>query len=206
MTMPQSVPHSVKEAIESRRSVRKFASQAVPEADLRELIRQASLAPTANNVQTARFVVITAPELKNKLQAVSYNQAQVGQAPAVIVIYSDMEDTLQTAEETVHPAMGEEQVRSRAARLREQFAGQDVAQRGQWGLAQANITFGFLLLAMRGMGYDGVPMLGFEPDKVRALLNLPEHAQMVGLLPLGIRAEEGFPHHRHSVDRIAKFL
>lgn len=206
MTTTRAIPASVTEAIESRRSIRKFVQEPMPQADLRELIRLASLAPSANNVQPARFVVITDPALKAKLQEVSYNQSQITSAPAVIVIYSDMEDFLGNVEETVHPNMGEEQIKTRAAGLRAQFEGQDVAQRGQWGLAQANIAFGFLMLAVRGMGYDSVPMLGFQPDKVRELLGLPEHAQIAGLLPVGIRAEDGYPHHRHSVERIAKFM
>ena len=85
------------------------------------------------------------------------------------------------------------------------FGAQEEAQRGQWGLAQANIAFGFLMIAARGLGYDTVPMLGFDPAKVREILGLPAHVQFAGLLPVGKRAEEGFPHHRHSVDRIAKF-
>ena len=85
------------------------------------------------------------------------------------------------------------------------FGGQDVAQRGQWGLSQANIAFGFLMLAARSLGYDTVPMLGFDPEKVRALLGLPAHVQFAGLLPIGKRAEEGHPHHRYSLERLTTF-
>ena len=202
---PASVAQSITEAIETRRSIRKFVQEPMNQNDLREILRLASLAPSANNVQPTRFAVIQNKELQARLQEAAYNQGQVTSAPAVIVVYSDMEDFLQSAEETVHPNMGEEQVKTRAADLRGNFEGQDVTQRGQWGLTQANIAFGFLMLAARGLGYDTVPMLGFQPDKVRELLGLPEHVEFAGLLPIGKRAEEGFPHHRHSVERITKF-
>lgn len=202
---PASVAQSITEAIETRRSIRKFVQEPMNQNDLREILRLASLAPSANNVQPTRFAVIQNPELQQKLQAVSYNQSQITDAPAVIVVYSDMEDFLSNVEETVHPGMGEDQIKARAEGLRGQFQNQDVAQRGQWGVAQANIAFGFLMLAARGLGYDTVPMLGFQPDKVRELLGLPEHVEFAGLLPIGKRAEEGFPHHRHSVERITKF-
>jgi nitroreductase len=197
---------SVIDAIQSRVSIRKFVQEPMNQDDLREILELASLAPTANNVQPARFIVIQNPELQKKLQAVSYNQSQVTNAPAVIVVYSDFEDVLENAEQNFPASMGEEQIKARAASLRQNYAGQDVAQRGHWGLTQANITFGFLMLAARGKGYDTVPMLGFEPQKVKELLGLPDHVQFAGLLPIGKRAEEGFPHHRHNVDRIAKFL
>ncbi|EYB68794.1 NADH dehydrogenase [Deinococcus phoenicis] len=205
MTATLTRPLTVTEAIQTRRSVRKFVPEPMNQEDLREILRLASLAPTANNVQPTRFAVIQNPELQAKLQEAAYGQAQVTSAPAVIVVYSDMEDVLARAEETVHPGMGEEQIKTRAEGLRQNFVQQDVAQRGQWGLTQANIAFGFLMVAARGLGYDTVPMLGFDPEKVRELLGLPAHVQFAGMLPIGKRAEEGFPHHRHSVERIATF-
>ncbi|RJF71401.1 nitroreductase family protein [Deinococcus cavernae] len=205
MTLTATKPLSMTEAIETRRSIRKFVQEPMNQDDLQDILRLASLAPTANNVQPTRFAVIQNKELQARLQEAAYNQSQVTSAPAVIVVYSDMEDFLQTAEETVHPGMGEEQIKTRAAGLRSNFEGQDVAQRGQWGLTQANIAFGFLMLAARGKGYDSVPMLGFDPEKVKELLGLPQHVQFAGMLPIGHRAEEGFPHHRHNVERISTF-
>ena len=61
------------------------------------------------------------------------------------------------------------------------------------------------MLAARGKGYDTVPVLGFNPEKVKEILGLPQHVQFAGMLPIGKRAEEGFPHHRHNVERITKF-
>ncbi len=205
MTATLARPASVKEAIETRRSIRKFVQEPLDQADLREIIRLATLAPSAWNAQTWRFAVVQTPELKEQLQAAAYGQPQVTNAPAVIVVYSDMENTLDTVEETAHPGMGESGRQGQRKTFEGAFGSQDTAQRGAWGLAQANIAFGFLMVAARGLGYDTVPMLGFEPDKVKALLNLPEHVQFAGLLPIGKRAEDGFPHHRHSVERIAQF-
>ena len=205
MTATMTKPASLKEAIETRRSIRKFVQEPLDQGDLQEIIRLATLAPSANNVQTWRVAVIQNPELQEKLQAASYNQAQVTSAPAVLVVYSDMEDALNTIEQTLPASMSEDERKVRAEGFRKNFAGQDVAQRGAWGLAQANIAFGYLMLAARSLGYDTVPMLGFQPDEVKALLGLPEHVQFVGLLPIGKRAEDGFPHHRHSVERVTTF-
>ncbi|AZI42384.1 nitroreductase family protein [Deinococcus psychrotolerans] len=206
MTQPASIKAStLKEAIETRRSIRKFVQEPMDQGDLHEIIRLATLAPSAWNVQTWRFAVVQTPELKEQLQAAAYGQPQVTNAPAVIVVYSDMENTMNTAEETAHPGMGEEGRAGQRKTLDGAFGSQDTAQRGQWGLSQANIAFGFLMLAARSLGYDTVPMLGFQPDKVKELLGLPEHVQFAGLLPIGKRAEDGFPHHRHSVERVAKF-
>ena len=196
---------TVTEAIESRRSIRQFVQEPMNGDDLREILRLASLAPSAWNAQTWRFAVVQSPEVKAQLREAAYGQAQVTSAPAVVIVYSDMEDTLQTVEDTAHPGMGDEGRAKQRATFDGAFGAQDAAQRGQWGLTQANIAFAFLMLAARGMGYDTVPMLGFDAARVRQILNLPEHVQFAGMLPLGKRAEEGHPHHRHSLERIAKF-
>lgn len=202
---PTTETLSVAEAIETRRSIRKYVQEPMNQDDLREILRLASLAPSAWNAQTWRFAVVQSPEIKEQLKAAAYGQGQITSAPAVIVVYSDMEDTLATVEETAHPGMGEEGRTGQRNTFNGAFGQQDVAQRGQWGLTQANIAFGFLMLAARGKGYDTVPMLGFNPQAVKELLGLPEHVQFAGLLPIGKRAEEGFPHHRHTVERVTKF-
>ena len=205
MTATLTRPLTVTEAIESRRSIRRFVPEPMNQDDLREMLRLASLAPSAWNAQTWRFAVVQDPQLKEQLREAAYGQAQVTSAPAVIVVYSDMEDTLATVEDTAHPGMGEAGRSGQRQTFDRVFGPQDVAQRGQWGLSQANIAFGFLMLAARGLGYDTVPMLGFDPQRVREILGLPEHVQFAGMLPVGKRAEDGFPHHRHPVERIAKF-
>ncbi|WP_119674979.1 nitroreductase family protein [Deinococcus sp. RM] len=195
----------IKEAIETRRSIRKYVQEPINQDDLHEILRLASLAPSAWNAQTWRFAVVQDAAIKQQLQDAAYGQGQITNAPAVIVVYSDMEDTLATVEETAHPGMGEAGRTGQRNTFDGVFGAQPVAQRGQWGLSQANIAFGFLMLAARGLGYDTVPMLGFDPAKVKEILGLPEHVQFAGLLPVGKRAEDGFPHHRHSVERITKF-
>ncbi|ULH16162.1 nitroreductase family protein [Deinococcus sp. KNUC1210] len=205
MTATTTKALTVQEAIETRRSIRKFVQEPMDQNDLREILELAGLAPSAWNAQTWRFAVVQTPEVKAKLQEAAYGQPQIGNAPAVIVVYSDMEDTLANVEETAHPGMGDAGRTGQRTTFDNAFGAQPVAQRGAWGLTQANIAFGFLMLAARGKGYDTVPMLGFQPDKVRELLGLPEHVQFAGLLPIGKRAEEGFPHHRHNIDRVTKF-
>ena len=205
MTQTLSQPLTVPDAVTSRRSIRKFVQEPLDQNDLREIIRLASLAPSAWNVQPWRFAVVQDPALKERLREVAYGQAQVTNAPAVIAVYSDMEDVLTNAEETAHPGLGSEGRAAQRKTLEDVFGAQTALERGQYGLRQAYIAFGFLLVAARGLGYDTSPMLGFDAARVRELLGLPEHVQFAGLVALGLRAEEGFAHHRHEVDRVATF-
>src|SRR5690349_2104694 len=84
------LPLSVPAAIEARRSVRKYKPLPIPDEDLERILALTGLAPSAFNVQPWRFVVVRDPAVKAQLQQAAYNQPQVGAAPAVIVLYSDM--------------------------------------------------------------------------------------------------------------------
>ena len=65
---PDTGTLSVKDAIETRRSIRSFEQEPLNQDDLREILRLTGLAPSANNVQTWRFAVVQNKELQAKLQ------------------------------------------------------------------------------------------------------------------------------------------
>ena len=193
------------EAADSRRSIRQYDSARIPEADLRELLRLAGRAPSAYNAQPWRFVVVQDPELKSKLSAAAYGQQQIMGAPATIVMYSDMRDALERMPESMHPDMPQGQRDAGVESFRATFTNQSAAERESWGVGQSNIALGYLLLLAESKGYATSPMLGFEPEKVKALLGLPAHVRLPALVSIGFPAEEGFRPHRLPIDTLVDF-
>ncbi len=193
---------SVKEAAETRRSIRKFKQEPLSKELLKEILEVSLKAPSSNNLQPWRIVVVEDPALKEKLQEASFNQSQVTSAPAVIVVYSDLKDTLEKAEDIFHPNFPEEQRITRAQGARKGWEGRSDKERETWGAGQSYILLGYLMLAAKAYGLDTSPMLGFNPAKVKELLGLPEYSEVAALLPIGVADEEGFPHHRYSVERV----
>ena len=197
---------TVTAAAEARRSIRKYEPTPIPRAHLDEILRVTGLAPSPWNLQPWRFVIVEDAATKAKLQEAAYGQGQVGAAPAVIVMYSDMTDAIDTVEETIHPGMRGPQGDKAAADIRATFAGFSDTDRAAWGNAESNIALGYLLLTAQAHGYSTSPMLGFMPDKVKEILDLPADARIPAIVAIGVGAEEGFPHHRHTVERIARFV
>lgn len=196
---------SVREAIESRHSIRKYEDEPVAQEDLEEILRLTSLAPSAWNVQPWRFVVVKDGGLRKKLQEAAYGQTQVTAAPVVIVVTSDMEDVMDTTEEIPHPGMGLDARNRLIKTIHDTFGPQSVEERGLWGLTQTNIALGFLMIAAQSLGYATCPMLGFDQGKVREILGIKEHVKFAGMVTLGVPAEKGYSHHRHKLDRIVKY-
>ena len=57
----------LKEAIEKRSSIRNFSDEKVDMNDIREMIRLAGLAPSVNNFQPWKYIVITNKQLMEKM-------------------------------------------------------------------------------------------------------------------------------------------
>lgn len=74
------------EAIKKRRSVRDFEKTDVPMEDLEKIVDAGRLAPSGSNIQPREFVIITDPDLINKLSKI---QDTVGETSALIGVISD---------------------------------------------------------------------------------------------------------------------
>ena len=72
------------EAIRERRSVRAWADRDVEEEKLEQVLNAARLAPSANNRQEWKFVVVRDPELRRQIAEAANGQWFVGEAPVVI--------------------------------------------------------------------------------------------------------------------------
>jgi nitroreductase len=81
----------VLEAIRTRRSIRKYRPELVPEEKLEMILEAARLAPSAGNRQPWRFVVVQNVDRKKALAEVANNQAFLKDAAAIIVAVGDPE-------------------------------------------------------------------------------------------------------------------
>jgi nitroreductase len=197
---------TVREAAERRRAIRAYEPGPLPRADIEAILRVAGLAPSAFNLQPWRFVVVEREDLKARLSEAAGQQRQTVSAPAIIVLYTDTADAVATADAVVHPGNSPERRTRARSSIDRQFSATSDDEREAWGAAQGYIALGFLLLAAESFGYQTSPMLGFDAEKVKAALVLPTHVRVPALIAIGHGAEEGLPHHRHPLERIARFI
>lgn len=72
------------EAIKTRKSVRSYENRAVTDEVLTRILNAARLAPSANNFQEWRFVVVRDAKTRRKIAAAACRQTFVGEAPVVL--------------------------------------------------------------------------------------------------------------------------
>ena len=79
---------NVFEAIKTRRSVRKYKPEPIPEEHLMSILEAARLAPSAGNRQPWRFILVRDPETKRKLAEIANEQLWIADAGAIVVALS----------------------------------------------------------------------------------------------------------------------
>ncbi|MHA1926644.1 MAG: nitroreductase family protein, partial [Candidatus Thorarchaeota archaeon] len=72
--------------IEERRSIRKYRKFQVPDNDIARIFRAAQLAPSTNNSQPWRFIVVRTSEMKKILAEAAGGQQFIAEANAVVVV------------------------------------------------------------------------------------------------------------------------
>ncbi len=91
------------EAILTRKSVRAFTNRDVPEDVLKRVLEGARHAPSANNFQEWRFVVVRDPENREKLSQIACRQRFVATAPVVLACCAEGTDRIMTCGQPSYP-------------------------------------------------------------------------------------------------------
>jgi len=84
----------VMQAIKERRSVRAYWEEEIEPGKLARVLEAARLAPSANNRQEWKFIVVRDLQSRKKLAIAACNQTFVGQAPVVIVACATESESL----------------------------------------------------------------------------------------------------------------
>ncbi len=169
------------EIFRTRRSVRKFRTDPVPDSDLRRMIDAARTAPTSGNQQPWKFLVIR-------------DRTKIDQMKAACV-----RAALERSDR------GSDQATSRADRersIRQGFEGYFSApvyiviltdNQSQWpdyNHWDGPMAAGYLMLAARALGYGTVFITDSIPDAVtREVLHIPDRYTRVCITPVGVPVE-----------------
>lgn len=172
------------DAIYQRRAVKHFdPNHRMSEAEQQRLLEAAVQSPTSFNIQHWRFVVVSDPALRKQVRAAANDQAQVTDASLLIVMTADVmawKKDPQRYWRSAPPAVAKTLV-DWIAPFHEgrEFLQRDEAMRSI-GMASQTI-----MLAAKAMGYDSCPMIGFDFDKVAALIRMPTDHVIGNLIAVG---------------------
>jgi nitroreductase len=178
------------EAIQSRRSIRKFKSNEVPDEVIRELLDAARLAPSGSNLQATRFVVIKSPAERMKLKECT-PLPFVAHAPVIIACCIDKEAMgntlvryreLMEAQAFVGTPLDDPTLMEAAAKRRSSM---DQATIKAYLTLNAAIAIEHIVLRAVDLGLGSCWIMMFDSAKTKSMLELDDRYDVVALLPVG---------------------
>lgn len=161
------------ELIKKRSSIRKYKPDEVSEELLNKVLDAAHWAPSGKNGQPWRFVVIRNQELKQKLVDPCRKQGFIAEAPVLIVIITNEDESYQKQGNYMK----------------------------SWSI-DAALAMDHLMLAATLEGLGTCWIGAFDEKEVKKALNVPDSLRVVGLTPLGYAAAEGRPKTRKNLKDI----
>jgi len=181
-----------KEAIKARRAVKEFdANHVMSEAEEKELLSLAMLAPTAFNIQNWRFVVVKDKALREQIKEAAGGQAQVTDSSLFIVMCADLKSW--EKEPKRYWANADEGVQGFMLPMIDgYYRDRDQVQRDE-AMRSSGIAAQTLMLAAKAMGYDSCPMDGFDFDKVGELIGLPDDHVIAMFVTIGKATKDAWP-------------
>ena len=175
------------EAIRTRRSVKHFdPDYKLTEEEFYFLFSHSFLAPSSFNMQNWHVVIVDDKGEQEKLCKASWNQSQVKDCSATLIMAGNLKG-FESVERFTRKAPLEVQEMFRGM-VPGFYKANDSLQRDE-AVRSVSLLSQNVMLVAKEMGLDTCPMIGFDPQEVCKIVQLPEDYIPVMMITLG-RAKE----------------
>ena len=183
-------------ALQWRYATKKMNGKPVSQEKVDTILKAAHLAPTSSGLQPFEIIVVTNPELKEKIKTVANGQSQITDSSHVLIFAAwdrYTEERINAVFKYMNTERGvpDSQTDSYRTSLINAYTTQTAEQNFEHAARQAYIAFGTAIAAAAELQVDATPMEGFDNEALDSLLNLREKGlRSVTILPLGYRDED----------------
>lgn len=176
--------------VSERRSANNFLpGYPIPKEELNEIFKLVALGPSAFNLQHVHYVVVTDPEVKEKLYHAANKQHKVLSSSAVVIVLGDKNAyqhaskiyeglmmlgivNKQEYDHMVHDTVSMYETRG------EEFHKEEA-------IRNASISAMLFMLAAKDKDWDNCPMIGFDPNAVKDILDIDSNYEVAMMITLG---------------------
>lgn len=178
------------ELVNERRSASNFLpDNPITKKELDEIFNLVKLGPSAFNLQHTNYVVVSDPDKKQKLKAAANGQYKVESSSAVILVLGDKEAFQQAAD--IYKGLNLLGIINKQEYdLMVNDTVSFYEERGQEfhrdeAIRNASLSAMLFMLAAKEKGWDTCPMIGFDADKVKEVLDVPAQYEAVLMITIG---------------------
>ena len=170
--------------ITERRSVRAYKAEPVSREKLEQIVKEAQLAPSWKNSQTARCYVVANPEKLEDFRALALPGFNAkSSANAALIVTTFVRDVAAFTDGKPDTELG-----------------------NKWGAYDLGLHDAYLVLAAKNAGLDTLIMGIRNADAIREALEIPENEDIVSVIAVGYRDQEPPLRPRKELGEVVKFL
>lgn len=173
------------EKLNWRYATKKFdSSYKLNESEI-ELVKSViQLSPASYGLQPYKVLIVTNPEIREKLKEVSWNQPQITDSSALLVFVRNKvldETEVDTFVDNIVKTRGvpKEMLAQYEGMMKYAVSSQNEEQKAVWVDKQIYLALGNLLTSLSVLGLDSCPMEGFDKVKYDEILGLQDTSSVV---------------------------
>lgn len=179
------------QAIYERRAIKHYDPEHELTAEEEKTLMEAAIqSPTSFNMQNWRFVLVKDKQLRADIRQAAWDQAHITDSSLLIVLTADLKAYGDNPAKYWKNAP--KQVAEYLSGMMIPFyEGKDQLIRDE-AMRSCGIAGQTIMVAAKAMGYDTCPMIGFDPEAVAKVINLPEDHAIGFIIVVGKRAQDPF--------------
>lgn len=178
------------ELVKERRSATNFLPDIpISKEELDSIFELVKFAPSAFNLQHTKYVVVTNPEIKEEMRKAANGQYKVKTASAVIVVLGDKEAYKHASEINkglyMLGALNKQEYDFLVNDTMSLYETRGPNFQRDEAIRNASLSSMLFMLAAKEKGWDTCPMIGFDPEEVRKILNIEDQYEIALMITIG---------------------
>ena len=177
------------QAIYERRAIKHFDPEhEMTAAEEKTLMEAAIQSPTSFNMQNWRFVLVKNKGLRQQVREAAWDQAHITEGSLLIVLTADLKAYGNNPQQYWKKAPKE--VGDMLSGMMKPFYDDKPELQRDEAMRSCGIAGQTIMLAAKAMGYDSCPMIGFDPEAVGKVINLPKDHTIGFVIVVGKRTQD----------------
>lgn len=176
--------------VRERRSASNFLpDHPISKEELNEIFQLVKFVPSAFNLQHTHYTVVTNPEVKEQIKDASYGQYKVISSSAVIIVTGDKTAYKDAAK--IYAGLltlgilNQQQFEHEVEDTTSLYVNRGEGFQRDEAIRNASLSAMMFMLAAKDKGWDTCPMIGFDANAIKEILNLSHEQEVVLIITIG---------------------
>jgi putative NAD(P)H nitroreductase len=176
--------------VRERRSANKFLENIeIPKKVFEDIFHELTAAPSAFNLQHANYYVVQNDEVKKEMYEAAYRQYKVKTSSATIIVTGD-KNAYQNATNIYEGSLmlgilDQLEFQTMIKMIEDLYEGWGETFQHDEAIRNASLSAMLFMLLAKDNGWDTCPMIYFDKEKIKEILNIPDNEVPAIMITMG---------------------